>query len=93
MRLISTSPLGKVLGSYEVSAWCMKVEFDMEAKFAFIGDYSGVVHVLTLKPDGLTHMTTLRGHQSEKWEGLPHLLLSLTLSLIVIATLSFTCFR
>ena len=41
------------------------MEFDSESSYAFVADYSGKITILHLKQEGCTHMTTLRGHQSE----------------------------
>ncbi|XP_062521405.1 WD repeat and FYVE domain-containing protein 2-like [Corticium candelabrum] len=53
---------GLRIGGHRTEAWCMTVQFDAESQHAFVGDYSGAIHVIKLEKRSLTIVTTLKGH-------------------------------
>ena len=61
------------LGGYVCKAMCTAVEYDEEAKYAFVGDYAGQITVLRLEESGVTLINVLKGHngsiQSLTWDG------------------------
>ncbi|XP_060517053.1 WD repeat and FYVE domain-containing protein 2 [Cylas formicarius] len=63
---------GRNIGTYNAEAWCTSLQFDAQTKHAFIGDYSGQITMLKLDNNGLTVITTLKGHsgsiRSLAWE-------------------------
>ncbi|XP_052058236.1 WD repeat and FYVE domain-containing protein 2-like [Mytilus californianus] len=56
------SETGRRLGGYQVSAWCLCVEFDEQSKYAFVGDYSGQISVLKISNSNFDLIVTLKGH-------------------------------
>lgn len=64
---------GRRLGGYLCNAWCTAVEYDEEARYAFIGDYSGQITVCRLDDTGVTLINVLKGHngsiQTITWDG------------------------
>jgi len=64
---------GKRLGGYLCNAWCTSLAYDSEAKYAFIGDYSGVITVCKLEQTGVKFITSLKGQagsiQCLAWDG------------------------
>ncbi|CAD5113658.1 DgyrCDS2819 [Dimorphilus gyrociliatus] len=54
---------GRRLGGYVTNAWCTCLQYDTQAKYAFVGDYAGNVSLLKLTSnEGLELVTTLKGH-------------------------------
>ncbi|XP_057301765.1 WD repeat and FYVE domain-containing protein 2-like [Hydractinia symbiolongicarpus] len=53
---------GKRIGGYTAKASCTCLQFDMTSSYAFMGDFSGEIHVLKLSEDGLKPITVLKGH-------------------------------
>ncbi|XP_022920553.1 WD repeat and FYVE domain-containing protein 2 [Onthophagus taurus] len=53
---------GRNIGIYTAEAWCTALEFDNQTKHAFVGDYSGQITMLKLSNNGITVITTLKGH-------------------------------
>ncbi|XP_065056498.1 WD repeat and FYVE domain-containing protein 2-like [Rhopilema esculentum] len=55
---------GRRFGGYNTTAWCTCMQFDADAKYVFVGDFSGQISVLRLSDEekSLTHVTTLKGH-------------------------------
>jgi len=64
---------GKRLGGYMCAAWCTSLAYDKDAKYAFIGDYSGSITVCKLEVTGVKFITTLKGQagsiRSLEWDG------------------------
>lgn len=64
---------GRRLGGYLCSAWCTAIAYDDEARYVFIGDYSGVVTVCHLEAEGLNFINVLKGHSGSirtlAWDG------------------------
>ena len=62
------------------SAWCTALAYDEEAKYAFIGDYSGQITVCQLSETGVKLINILKGHsgsvQTLTWDGSDGLLYS-----------------
>lgn len=50
------------LGNFSSSAWFTALVFDSQSKFAFVGDYSGIITMLRLDPGGAHVFTSLKGH-------------------------------
>ncbi|XP_077299813.1 WD repeat and FYVE domain containing 2 [Arctopsyche grandis] len=77
---IYCSETGRKLGGYTFEAWCTTLQFDSQAKLAFIGDYSGQISMLKLDNNGVRLVTTLKGHSGSvralTWAPLPQLLFS-----------------
>ncbi|CAD7086166.1 unnamed protein product [Hermetia illucens] len=71
---------GRRLGGYTFEAWCTCLQFDVLAKYAFIGDYSGQITMLRLDAQGATFVTTFKGHTGSirclKWVEAAQLLFS-----------------
>ncbi|XP_045470295.1 WD repeat and FYVE domain-containing protein 2 [Harmonia axyridis] len=53
---------GRNLGTFTSEAWCTSLQFDTQSKHAFVGDYSGTITMLKLENDGLSVITTFKGH-------------------------------
>ncbi|KAK9888618.1 hypothetical protein WA026_000847 [Henosepilachna vigintioctopunctata] len=53
---------GRNLGTFTSEAWCTALQFDTQSKHAFVGDYSGTITMLKLENNGLSVVTTLKGH-------------------------------
>lgn len=55
------------------AAWCTSLAYDKDAKYAFIGDYSGSITVCKLEVTGVKFITTLKGQagsiRSLEWDG------------------------
>lgn len=64
---------GQRFGGYLCPAWCTALSFDEEAKYAFIGDYSGQITVCQLSENGVKLINALKGHngsiQTLFWDG------------------------
>jgi len=64
---------GKRLGGYMCNAWCTSLAYDGEAKYAFVGDYSGSIIVCKLEQNGVKFITSLKGQngsiRSLAWDG------------------------
>ncbi|KAL8623955.1 hypothetical protein ACOMHN_047175 [Nucella lapillus] len=56
------SETGRRMGGYQAIAWCLCLQFDEQAKYTFVGDYSGQVSVLKLKDTTFDLITTLKAH-------------------------------
>ncbi|XP_076454179.1 WD repeat and FYVE domain-containing protein 2-like [Babylonia areolata] len=56
------SETGRRLGGFQAVSWCLCMEFDEQAKYTFVGDYSGQVSVLKLNDTTFDLITTLKGH-------------------------------
>ncbi|GAU89035.1 hypothetical protein RvY_01633 [Ramazzottius varieornatus] len=56
------SESGRQIGSFLLTAWITALQFDVPAKYAFVGDYSGAIHVLRLQDNGHQLVSTIRGH-------------------------------
>lgn len=71
---------GQRLGGYMCPAQCIALSYDEEAKYAFIGDYSGQITVCQLSENGVKLINVLKGHngsiQSLCWDGTRGLLYS-----------------
>uniref|UniRef100_UPI00358F46A9 WD repeat and FYVE domain-containing protein 2-like n=1 Tax=Myxine glutinosa TaxID=7769 RepID=UPI00358F46A9 len=74
------SESSQALGSFRTPAWASCLQFDVESRYAFVGDYSGQISVL--KIDGMTCSTisTLKGHTGSVyalcWDPIQKLLFS-----------------
>ncbi|TRZ02739.1 hypothetical protein DNTS_005423 [Danionella cerebrum] len=53
------SESGQQLGTYRTTAWVSGLQFDVETRHAFIGDYSGQVTILKLEQDNCRNVTAL----------------------------------
>lgn len=64
---------GKRLGGYLCNAWCTSLAYDSDAKYAFIGDYSGAITVCKLETSGVKFITVLKGQAGSirclAWDG------------------------
>jgi len=64
---------GKRLGGYLCNAWCTSLAYDSDAKYAFIGDYSGSITVCKLESSGVKFITSLKGQVGSirclAWDG------------------------
>ncbi|XP_036814993.1 WD repeat and FYVE domain-containing protein 2 isoform X2 [Oncorhynchus mykiss] len=56
------SESGTQLGLYRTTAWVSGLQFDVETRHAFVGDYSGQVTILKLELDSCSLVTTFKGH-------------------------------
>uniref|UniRef100_A0AAY5EC22 FYVE-type domain-containing protein n=1 Tax=Electrophorus electricus TaxID=8005 RepID=A0AAY5EC22_ELEEL len=56
------SESGQQLGTYRTTAWVSGLQFDVETRHAFVGDYSGQVTILKLEQDNCNLVTTFKGH-------------------------------
>ncbi|CAB1347127.1 unnamed protein product, partial [Coregonus sp. 'balchen'] len=56
------SESGTQLGLYRTTAWVSGLQFDVETRHAFVGDYSGQVTILKLEQDSCSLVTTFKGH-------------------------------
>jgi WD40 repeat protein len=67
------STSGQRLGGYLCSAWCTALAYDEDAKYAFIGDYSGQITICQLSENGVKLINVLKGHngsiQTLHWDG------------------------
>ncbi|XP_035692990.1 WD repeat and FYVE domain-containing protein 2-like [Branchiostoma floridae] len=75
------SETGRRLGGFQSGAWCTAVQFDVESKHVFVGDFSGHIQVLKLEGNGgVTQVTTLKGHSGSirclEWDPESRLLFS-----------------
>ncbi|XP_022207736.2 WD repeat and FYVE domain-containing protein 2 [Nilaparvata lugens] len=54
---------GRAISNFtNANAWLTALVFDSRSKFAFVGDYSGVITMLKLDASGAKVSTTLKGH-------------------------------
>ncbi|XP_023335194.1 WD repeat and FYVE domain-containing protein 2 [Eurytemora carolleeae] len=64
---------GKRLGGYQCNAWCTSLAYDTDAKYAFVGDYSGSITVCKLETSGVKFITSLKGQAGSirclAWDG------------------------
>ncbi|XP_065840729.1 WD repeat and FYVE domain-containing protein 2-like [Oscarella lobularis] len=71
---------GHRLGGHQISAWCLSLQFDAESKHIFVGDFSGLIHVLKIEENSINEVTTLKGHsgsiRSLSWDPDKRLLFS-----------------
>lgn len=58
------SETGRRLGGFMCSSSCTALQFDMQSKHAFIGDYSGHITMLKIEENSYKPITTLKGHSS-----------------------------
>ncbi|RWS31561.1 WD repeat and FYVE domain-containing protein 2-like protein [Leptotrombidium deliense] len=58
------SETGRRLGGFQCNSWCTALQFDMESKHCFIGDYTGIITMLKIEEAGYKPVTTLKGHSS-----------------------------
>lgn len=65
------SESGRRLGSHRTSASASCLQFDIETRHVFVGDYSGQVTILKLEQDDCSVVTTFKGH-SGKLSGVCH---------------------
>uniref|UniRef100_A0AAY5L423 FYVE-type domain-containing protein n=1 Tax=Esox lucius TaxID=8010 RepID=A0AAY5L423_ESOLU len=56
------SESGTQLGLYRTTAWVSGLQFDVETRHAFVGDFSGQVTILKLEQDSCSLVTTFKGH-------------------------------
>ncbi|XP_032888684.1 WD repeat and FYVE domain-containing protein 2 isoform X1 [Amblyraja radiata] len=56
------SESGRRLGSHRTSASASCLQFDIETRHVFVGDYSGQVTILKLEQDNCSVVTTFKGH-------------------------------
>ncbi|XP_023221824.1 WD repeat and FYVE domain-containing protein 2-like [Centruroides sculpturatus] len=56
------SETGQRLGGFQCNAWCTALQYDMQSKHVFIGDYSGQITMLKIEDSGYKPITTLKGH-------------------------------
>lgn len=68
------------LGGYTFETMCTALQYDAQAKYAFIGDSGGQITMLRLDPNGAAFVTTFKGHtgsiRSLSWVASPQLLFS-----------------
>lgn len=50
------------LGGYTFEAWCTALQYDSQAKYAFVADYSGQITMLGISANGAQFVTTFKGH-------------------------------
>lgn len=71
---------GHRIGGYTFEAWCTALQYDSQAKYAFVGDYSGQITMLKLDVSGVKFVTTFKGHSGSiralSWVAGPQLLFS-----------------
>ncbi|KAL5280219.1 WDFY2 family protein [Megaselia abdita] len=74
------SETGRRLGGYTFETPCTSLQFDAQAKYAFIGDHAGQITMLGLDVQGAKLITTFKGHTGAikclKWVEGPQLLFS-----------------
>lgn len=74
------SESGRRLGGFQCNAWCTAIQFDMQTKHVFIGDYSGQITMLKVEENGYKPITTLKGHSGSircmSWDAERNLLFS-----------------
>ncbi|XP_076312578.1 WD repeat and FYVE domain-containing protein 2-like [Tachypleus tridentatus] len=74
------SESGRRFGGFHCNAWCTALQFDMQSKHAFIGDYSGQITMLKIEATGYKPVTTLKGHSGSirclSWDAERQLLFS-----------------
>jgi len=46
------------IGSYSISSPCTALQFEIESKFVFVGDYSGNIHILRLLSDNTANVVS-----------------------------------
>lgn len=68
------------LGGYTFEAWCTALQYDSQAKYAFVADYSGQITMLGISANGAQLVTTFKGHSGSvralSWVAGPQLLFS-----------------
>lgn len=52
---------GHRIGEYTLESCCTALQYDAQAKCAFVGDYAGQIIMLRLDVNGCTFITTLKG--------------------------------
>lgn len=50
------------MGGYTFEAWCTALQYDSQAKYAFVADYSGQITMLGISANGAQFVTTFKGH-------------------------------
>lgn len=68
------------MGGYTFEAWCTALQYDSQAKYAFVADYSGQITMLGISANGAQFVTTFKGHTGSvralSWVAGPQLLFS-----------------
>ncbi|XP_072263957.1 WD repeat and FYVE domain-containing protein 1 [Pyxicephalus adspersus] len=54
---------GSLAGRYAFSAWASCLQYDEETRYAFVGDFSGLITLLKLEKDSCSVISTLKGHE------------------------------
>lgn len=71
---------GNRLGGYTFDAMCTALQYDSQARYAFIGDANGQITMLRLEQNGAAIVTTFKGHTGTvkdlTWVAGPQLLFS-----------------
>ncbi|CAG2163262.1 unnamed protein product [Oppiella nova] len=58
------SESGRRLGGYLCNSWVTALQFDMQSKHAFVGDYNGIITMLKIEENTYKPITTLKGHSA-----------------------------